>query len=282
MLPTPDSLAPSTAQLAVQHACDSLPSHLASVVWPGHLLGVGEHRCWPSGHGALDAELPGGGWPTRAISELLQVQPGQAEWRLLLPTLLQVVAAGGHVLLVAPPFVPHLPGLAQQGLPPDKVIRLDARTPQERLWVTEQALLTDGLWAVVSWLPQARPEQIRRLQACAASHQGPAFLLRPARAAHEPSAAPLRLQLSLGPCPHPIRVDILKRRGPLRDSPIWLSTWSPALHSVLPPLPHSTADTASAPHHASLDRPAARAPLGDEAPVRRSPRHKRHAARTPL
>jgi protein ImuA len=284
MLNTVASPPSSSAQIAAQQACASLPSHLASVVWPGHLLGSGERQVWPSGHGALDAELPGGGWPARAVSELLLAQPGQAEWRLLLPTLQQVANAGGHVVLVAPPFVPHLPGLAQQGLPPEKVIRLEARTPQERLWVTEQTLLADGLWAVVSWLPQARPEQIRRLQACAAAHQGPAFLLRPARAAHEPSAAPLRIHLSLGPCPHPIRLDILKRRGPLRDGPIWLSTWPPAMHAILPPHPLPSADRVSAPtpHHAPLDRPAARTPPGDEAPVRRSPRHKRHAARSPL
>lgn len=273
---------PRPAQLSAQQACASLPAHLAAAVWPADLLGGGGQGCWPSGHPALDAELPGGGWPSRAVSELLQAQPGQAAWQLLMPALRAVVNAGGHILLVGAPFVPHLAGLAQQGIPAERLIRLEARTTQERLWVTEQALLADGLWAVLSWLPQARPEQIRRLQACAAEHQGPAFLFRPARARHEASAAPLRLQLSLGPCPHPLRLDILKRRGPLRDSPIWLQNWPPAMQALLPstPVPHHAPPPVT--HHAPLDRPAARTPSGDEAAVRRSPRHKRHAARTPL
>lgn len=288
---SPPFLPSSSAQTTAQQACASLPPHLASVIWPGHLMGGAERGSWASGHPELDTELPGGGWPARAISELLQAQPGQAEWRLLLPALRQVVAGGGHILLVGPPFVPHLPGLAQQGIPADRLMRLEARTPQERLWVTEQALLSDGLWAVLSWLPQVRPEQVRRLQACAASHPGPVFLLRPARAAHEPSASPLRLRLSLGPCPHPLRVDILKRRGPQRDEPIWLRAWPPAMtallpaeHSFPPPSPvlHNVPALHPTTHHATLDRPAARTPPGGEVTARRPARHKRHAARSPL
>lgn len=283
-LPSPPS---PPAQVAARQACEGLPPHLASVVWPGHLMGGGGRGVWPSGHPALDAELPGGGWPARAISELLQAQPGQAEWRLLWPALQRVAAAGGHILLVGAPFVPHLPGLLQQGIPPERLIRLEAHTPQERLWATEQALLGEGLWAVLSWLPQVRPEQIRRLQACAAAHPGPVFLLRPARAAHEPSAAPLRLRLSLGPCPHPLKLDILKRRGPQRDGPIWLDAWPPAMAPLLPDTPSWTDSPnvpapPSATQHASLDRPAARAPHGGEATTRRPARHKRHAARSPL
>jgi protein ImuA len=40
-----------------------------------------------SGHAALDAQLPGGGWPVGSMVEILQAQNGQNEWRLLLPAL---------------------------------------------------------------------------------------------------------------------------------------------------------------------------------------------------
>ena len=40
-----------------------------------------------SGFAALDAELPGGGWPRRVLSELLLPHPGVGEIRLLAPAL---------------------------------------------------------------------------------------------------------------------------------------------------------------------------------------------------
>jgi protein ImuA len=277
------AFSPGGAQGAAQEAAAGLPPHLAQVVWPGHLLGAGTQRAWPSGHPSLDAELPGGGWPAQALSEILQPQAGLAEWRLLLPVLRQVVAAGGHVLLIGPPRVPHLPGLAQQGLPAERVIRIEAATAAERLWTTEQALLADGLWAVMSWLPQARPAQVRRLQACANRQAGPVFLFRPEAVLADASAAPLRLHLSLGPCPHPLVLRIVKRRGPLREAPLHLASWPPGLLDLLPPgeqgplapLPPSSprvpawrpplapatltlAGNLTASHHAELDRPAAR------------------------
>ncbi len=281
MSESPLSVCP-TSRPSAREAADRLPPHLAQVVWPGHLLGAGVQRIWPSGHPLLDAELPGGGWPAQSLSEVLQPQPGLAEWRLLLPALRQVVAAGGHVLLIGPPHVPHLPGLAQQGLPAERVIRIEASTPAERLWATEQALLAEGLWAVLSWLPQARAAQVRRLQVCAGRQAGPVFLFRPERVVAEASAAPLRLHLALGPCPHPLVVRIVKRRGPLREAPLQLASWPPGLIELLPtaepgqqpplspPLPGVPAKrpplapavpmTAGLPtsDHAELDRPAAR------------------------
>jgi protein ImuA len=40
-----------------------------------------------SGHAALDAQLPGGGWPVGALTELLLPHPGVGELRLLAPAL---------------------------------------------------------------------------------------------------------------------------------------------------------------------------------------------------
>jgi protein ImuA len=46
----------------------------------------------------------------------------------------------------------------------------------ERLWATEQILQAGPVGAVLAWLPQARPEQIRRLQIHAQSCDAPVFL----------------------------------------------------------------------------------------------------------
>lgn len=252
----PPSLAPSMATPV-------MPQHLAQAVWRGHALGQAGGQVMPSGHAALDAELPGGGWPCHAMTEILQAPSAQAEWRLLGPVLAHMVQQGGSVLLIAPPYQPYLPGLSQEGLRADRLIRVDARTPSERLWATEQALKSACVCAVLSWLPQVRPEQIRRLHACAAQHPGLLFVFRPAQARSEASAAPLRLQLGLGPCPHPVQVQIIKRRGPMLARTLTLAHWPSGLLPLLPdasppanspsiePLVHRPS------HHAALDRPAA-------------------------
>lgn len=223
--------APQTAATAP----DLLPDHLAQVVWRGDTMGAQQGPTWPSGHPALDAQLPGGGWPAQAMTEILHTQSAQAEWRLLSPVLAQLMAQGGSVLLIAPPYRPHLPGLCREGLREDRLILIEANTPAERLWATEQALKAPCLSAILSWLPQVRPEQVRRLQACAHQHLGPFFVFRPLHAHTEASAAPLRLKLGLGPSPHPLQVELLKRRGPALDEPIVLHRWPAGLMPLLPP-----------------------------------------------
>lgn len=225
---------PSLRLDSVAAASPTLPDHLAAVIWRGDAMGRNHAPVIPSGHAALDAVLPDGGWPCQALTEILQSQAAQGEWRLLSPALARLVAQGGSVLLIGPPQEPHLPSLLREGLRDDRLVRIDANTPAERLWATEQALKARCVSAVLSWLPQARAEQIRRLHACATQHPGPLFVFRPARVSQESSAAPLRLQLSLGACPHPLHVHILKRRGPILTAPIVLSHWPVGLSALLP------------------------------------------------
>ena len=59
----------------------------------------------PTGHAALDALLPSGGWPRNALSELLIPHDGVGELALLLPMLCAVARRGGRIVLVAPRFV---------------------------------------------------------------------------------------------------------------------------------------------------------------------------------
>lgn len=249
----------------------NLPEHVAQAVWRGDAMGRVASTVISSGHPVLDAELPGRGWPCQAMTEVLLAQSAQAEWRLLAPALAQIVRQGGSILLIAPPHYPHLPGLVREGLREDRLIRVDARTPAERLWATEQALKAGCVSAILSWLPQVRPEQIRRLHACAARHPGPLFVFRPAKAQADSSAAPLRVLLGLGTCPHPLQVQIVKRRGPMLDQVLSLPHWPAGLTPLLPaapfmpatierPIPTSRpeSDTHRRPHHAALDRAAAR------------------------
>lgn len=243
----------------------TLPPHLSQAVWSGQALGGGQVPVLPSGHTALDAQLPGGGWPCRALTEVLQAQDGLAEWRLVLPALARLVQRGGHAFLVGAPWRPQLAALAREGVPENRLFCIEARSPLERLWATEQILKAGCLSAVLAWLPHVRAEALRRLQACAIHHAGPVFIFRPEQAAQGASPAPLRLHLGLGPCPHPLQVRLLKRRGPQHDAAIVLPHWPRGLSALLPPpvtthVDGSPAGHAGRPelvHHVALDRAVA-------------------------
>ena len=194
--------------------------HLHPALWRAHQLGRGREAVHASGYGALDAELPGGGWPQRAITELLLAGTGWGEMRLLAPALARVGAAGRGVLLLGPPAEPCAEALAQLGLDLARcvVIRGD-----DLLWPLEQALRSGQVGAVVAWAPpRLKGEALRRLQLAAQSHEGPAFVVRPANVATQPSPAPLRLMLS-GAGPDALAVRLLKRRGPALEQPVLLA-----------------------------------------------------------
>ncbi|HSC00640.1 MAG TPA: hypothetical protein VLE45_12055, partial [Burkholderiaceae bacterium] len=53
-----------------------------SALWRAHQLSATSNAVTASGFAALDAELPGGGWPHRVLTELLLPHPGLGELRL--------------------------------------------------------------------------------------------------------------------------------------------------------------------------------------------------------
>lgn len=213
---------------------ESLPPQVGSAIWRGISLGSSVTNVVPSGFAALDEELPGSGWPCGACTEILQPQPSVAEWRLLAPAIEQVVAFGKDVVVVGPPKMPHLPGLQRIGLDERRLVWIQAETPAERLWATEQLVKANATGLLLAWLPQARQEQIRRLQVCSQSSDGLVFLCRPAAAQFESSAAPLRVQLSIG-LDWELRVRLLKRKGPTHDGEVAIQSMPGGLRSIMTP-----------------------------------------------
>jgi protein ImuA len=225
----------------------SFEADLQGRLWRGSSLSTAADPTLASGFAALDAELPGGGWPLRAVTELLTPQSGVLEWRLLAPALrgwwagqkLPAAAPGRQahsampsirpLLLINPPHMPHLPGLQALGLPPSALVWVSAGTPAQALWAAEQAVKSRV--AVLAWLPEARPEQIRRLQVNALSSDAPVFLVRPERAGQQSCAAPLRLVVKPAEG-WGLQVHLLKRRGPAHEG--WLEL--PAIPSAVEPL----------------------------------------------
>jgi len=239
----------STATLRPAEPAQAL---LHAQVWRANSLGSSPKPGLSSGFAALDAQLPGAGWPSHALSEILQPPHTQLEWRLLGPALRALLANTAApsasqakrtqapsrapvVLLINPPYTPHLPGLQVAcGAAAEQLLWIVAGTAQQQLWATEQAIKANAAAAILAWLPQARPEQIRRLQSHAQSCSAPVFLLRPLAAHTQASAAPLRVGLSVGAdwC---LQVQILKRRGPTHEQALLLPALPAGLQEVLSP-----------------------------------------------
>lgn len=207
-------------------------------LWRGHQFGRHAQPCQPSGFALLDAQLPGGGWPRRALTELLLPHPGVGEIRLLSPCLVAAQQAGRPVMLFDPPATLSGWALAQLGLAVEQLLVIVTCTPgrpqrtqpraseaglDARLWALEQALKSTQVGAVLAWLPpQLRTERLRRLQLAAQGHDGVAFVLREMAAAQRPSAAPLRLVLHCGGA-DVLAVRLLKRRGPPLEGALQLT-----------------------------------------------------------
>lgn len=210
-------------------------------VWHADQWSLAKLRVQPSGHAALDAQLPGGGWPVGALTEVLQPPHGTHEWRLVLPALSQATAArAGAVVLVAPPHEPLAPALQAQGLPAARWCRI-AVAGAAALWASEQALHCRDVLAVLAWLPQAPPAALRRLQLAAAQQGALLWVFRPVQWQHQASPAALRLLVQNGQSAQSVQsvqsrgmqVRILKRRGPPLAESLWLPASPPRLAAVL-------------------------------------------------
>ena len=177
-------------------------------VWHANTLAHAPARVVGTGDALLDAQLPGGGWPQGALTELLQPPGVHSEWRLLLPALVR--CGQGYVVLVGAPHVPFSPALEAQGLQIGRLLWVAAPPGPERLWAAEQALRCAEVDAVLVWLTQARSDQLRRLQIAAAEHAKLLFAMRPAVALQDASPAVLRLLIgSAEPLAAPGPVDPL-------------------------------------------------------------------------
>ncbi len=203
-------------------------------LWRGAQLARPPQAGVPSGFAALDAALPGGGWPCGALTELLAPRPGGGEVSLLLPALAGLDAAAGWICLVAPPWQPHAPAWHAAGIGLGRllVIRAEAR---DAAWACEQLLASGACAALLAWLPQADARALRRLQLAAAERSSLAFVFRPPATAAGASSAPLRLALEAAP--GGLAVRILKRRGPPLAQPLPLAVPRPLAWERLRPAP---------------------------------------------
>lgn len=219
------------------------PEDLHPALWRAHQLARPREAVLASDYADLDAQLPGGGWPVGALTELLLPHAGVGELRLLAPALAAVQAQQRGVMWFDPPAMPCAWALLALGIDVRRLVLVTPHAPAaersrvrgklpaaDMLWALEQALKSGHLGAVLAWLPARLPaDALRRLQLAAQAHEGPVFLLRSEQERARASAAPLRLLLtSAGP--DQLQVALLKRRGPPLATPLTL-----ALAPVLSP-----------------------------------------------
>jgi len=204
---------------------------MTSVVALNHLLDArhlwrGQSRVFPpntqpTGHAALDAALPGGGWPESALSEILFATTGIGELRLLWPTLARLTISGERVVLVAPPHVPYPQAWLSAGVDLRQLVIIKAQG-RDVLWTAEQCLRSGSCGAVLCWPQQADDRALRRLQVAAETGQTLAFAYRPLREAVNSSPAALRLAIEAKPA----QLRVLKCRGGLAPArPIPAAAW---------------------------------------------------------
>jgi cell division inhibitor SulA/protein ImuA len=163
-----------------------------------------------SGFAALDAALPGGGWPRQGLVEIITTGGGHGELALWMPLIRRLTRAEDArcCAVIAPPFELFAPAWRAAGVRLDRL--LIAHAP-ESLWALEQSLLSGVVAIGFAWQERASMTELRRLALAAERGAALCVLIRPLRAAVEPSVASLRL-LARRTATR-LRLELIKGRG---------------------------------------------------------------------
>jgi len=151
-------------------------------VWRGGEL---EHAAQPvvsTGHAILDRELPGGGWPTGTLTEVLHDAAGIGEASFLAGALARASAGDRLIAWISPPHLPYAPALAAAGISLDRCLVVRPRSAEDALWSAEQALKSGACGAALMWFAGVKNQYawLRRLQMAAEAGRAMAVFFRPA------------------------------------------------------------------------------------------------------
>src|ERR1039457_3722458 len=170
---------------------------------------------WPTGRSSFDARLPGGGWPTASLVEVLLDAAGLGEIQLFLPALVEsqrrTDGEAPWLVWIAPPHEPFAPALAQQGIEVGRLLVVRPATATEALCAAEQALSSGVCAAVLLWLKGTDDRWLRRLKLAAEACGALGVLFRPERHRFESSPATLRLAVTQGE--HETHLELVKVQG---------------------------------------------------------------------
>ena len=172
---------------------------------------------WSTGKSSLDARLPGGGWPTASLVEVLIDDTGLGEVQLFLPALVasqrRTDGETPWLVWIAPPHEPFAPALSQQGIDLSRLLVVRPASAMEALWAAEQTLSSGVCAAVLLWLKGTDDRWLRRLKLAAEAGGALCVLFRPERHRFESSPATLRLVMTQGE--HAPHLELIKVKGGL-------------------------------------------------------------------
>lgn len=167
----------------------------------------------PSGFPALDAALPGGGWPQHGVVEVLAPQPGHPELALLAPALVAAASRQQRFGVIAAPagsssidtldrLLSSEPDTAA-GLPTmdaSAVVGAEAefRSPASALPNALAWLKKDSGGVLAVWLSDLGTTELRELKRAARRRRTLVFAIRPWIASWDDSEADLRVCLIAG------------------------------------------------------------------------------------
>lgn len=164
-----------------------------------------------TGFAALDAVLPGGGWPHAALTEVTFPRPGIGELQLFLPALAALSRGDRWIAFVAPPHIPYAPALSAAGVDLSRLLMVYPKTRTDHLWAVETSLRSGACAMVLAWATYADSAHLRRLQL--AAEAGATGMVLFQRYSMPGSTASLRLHLAPADDTARLNVQVLKRRG---------------------------------------------------------------------
>ncbi len=168
-----------------------------------------------TGFADLDQRLPGHGWPSCGLVDLLIDGCGGGELNIFMPTLAQLSTSHPQswIAWISPPCEPYPTALDQHGVNVQRMLIVRGR---EVLWSMEQALLSGCCRVVMGWLEtesirSVSGKSLRRLQLAAEQNSALCLLFRTTRFLNQ--ATPAVLRLLIAPTAHGIAVELIKARG---------------------------------------------------------------------
>jgi cell division inhibitor SulA/protein ImuA len=203
-------------------------------VWRGGELEHAVQPTVPTGHARLDAQLPGGGWPTGTLSEVLHDGIGIGEVTFLAAALARA-SVERLLAWINPPHLPYAPALAQAGIALERCLVVRPSDREDGLWAAEQALKSGACGALLFWAERFAEDYawLRRLQMAAEAGRCMAVLYRGSSA--ERHATPAHLRVALSREDGVLKARIPKRRGPPLATPIAIREQPPVATAVPAP-----------------------------------------------
>lgn len=182
----------------------------SSELWRAGALSTAPKAVIDSGFEALNAILPGQGWPDNGLMEFILPVWGVGELSLLMPLLKTINQRSFWLVWISPPYIPYAPYLQAQGIDLNRVLVISEQvSSNDTLWAMEKLLRADSCGVVMIWPDKVSHNAMRRLQLAAEAGRtlGIIFQMRE----YKTSAAAFRFRLV--PLSQGLQVDIIKSRG---------------------------------------------------------------------